>query len=261
VYNHNWQGFSSTDLSHQNTITIFALGGSSWKVTGSDGSWINAFQQKGISVSLFQASNCAYKINWQEPFIKTHEGAAIKNALFSCGHLSHKGEAVLTNFGIEGSGVYPLSSMVREGLNKNKKAQLCIDFKPDLSEESILQKLKASGKNRKQQLEQILHLSKASIDLIKQKCDKEEYLDDVYLVQLLKKLPLEITDLAPIDEAISTVGGIPFDELTKDFELKKLPHHFCIGEMVNWDAPTGGYLLQMCFSMAAHLAHYLNSKN
>lgn len=259
VLNHNWKGFDDDKKKNKNAITVFAFGGASWKVTGSDGAWVNAFKEKNISIDPFQASNCSFQINWSAPLIKNISGEAIKNAVFSCGNKTHKGEAVITQFGIEGSGVYPLSSEVREALKKNCKAIIHIDLKPDLTVNDIIKKLSSLKVNRKQQLEKALHLSKASIELLKVNCTKEEYLNDEFISQLIKKLPLEIIGLAPIDAAISTVGGISFDELTENFELKKLPDHFCIGEMVNWDAPTGGYLLQMCFSMAAHLANHLNT--
>ncbi|MFO0357186.1 MAG: NAD(P)/FAD-dependent oxidoreductase [Sphingobacteriaceae bacterium] len=259
VLNHNWQDFEEVHKTNENAITIFAFGGASWKVTGSDGSWIEQFNKNNITTIPFQASNCAFQINWSKSLIDNIDGEAIKNAVFSCGNKTHKGEAVLTQFGIEGSGVYPLSSEVREALNKNNKTIIHIDLKPDLTVNDIIKKLSSVKANRKQQLEKTLHLSKAGIELIKANCNKEDYLNDDFIAQLIKKLPLEIIGLAPIDEAISTVGGISFDELTDNFELKKLPDHFCIGEMLDWDAPTGGYLLQMCFSMAAHLANHLNT--
>lgn len=259
VLNHNWQGFSKEQLNTKHEITIFALGGSSWKVTGSDGQWTNYFKAQGIDIVQFEASNCAFQVAWKPELIRLLEGKVIKNASFTCGSKTHKGEAVITTFGIEGSGVYPLSDEVRRALNSGQKAQLFIDLKPDLSAVELLVKLNTGKhKNRKEQLSKTLHLSETALELLKQSTGKEDYLNNAHVVSLIKHFPIEITGLAPIDEAISTVGGIPFHELNANFELNKLPNHYCIGEMVNWDAPTGGYLLQMCFSMGAWVASKIN---
>ncbi len=261
VLNHTWNGFDD-HIINEKEITIFALGGASWKVTGSDGSWTEHFNKKGITCIPFEPSNCAFQVAWEPHVIKHLEGKAIKNASFTCGNKTHKGEAVITQFGIEGSGVYPLSHEIRQALSTHQKALIYIDLKPEVSEEQLLEKLNASKlKNRKDQLNKGLHLSETALELIKRSTNKEEYLNNHHIVSLIKHFPITLTALAPIDEAISTVGGIPFPELSPDFELKKLPNHFCIGEMVNWDAPTGGYLLQMCFSMGASVAYKINSSH
>ncbi len=241
------------------TIVVFALGGSSWKVTGSDGNWQTYFKEKGISTFPFQASNCAYKINWDPALLKKLEGQALKNVVFTCDGKVVRGEAVITQFGIEGSGVYPLSSKVRRALQKNGKAVLSIDLKPELTKEECAEQLTNKGRlSIKDVLEKEIKLSNTALQLIKLNTKKKEYQSPALLAEYIKKFKLTISDLAPIDEAISTVGGISFDELTPQLELKKLPNHYCIGEMINWDAPTGGYLLQMCYSMGSYLAEHLN---
>ena len=244
-----------------NDITIFALGGGSWKVTGSDGSWLKHFEEMGIDTVPFQASNCAFKVEWNSEILKKLDGKAIKNAVFSCGSKKIMGEAVITQFGMEGSGVYPLSGSIRESLAEIGKAYVHIDLKPDITEEVIFRYLKNKGdENIKDILISKIKLSDIAFQLIKLSTTKEEYHSPEFISQLIKKFPVTVTGLAPIDEAISTVGGIPFEELNSNFELKKLPNTYCIGEMVNWDAPTGGYLLQMCFSMGFYLGEYLNKK-
>jgi len=269
-YDHEWKGWNNHELvfsSNNKTITIktdltvFALGGASWKVTGSDGSWINHFKEKGIKINPFYPSNCAYHINWDSSFIKKHEGEALKNCEFGCGTIKRKGEAVITQFGIEGSGIYPLSPAIRKQLAEKEKADLFIDLKPDLTVEEIRSRLENKGKlSIKDVLEKKINLSGTQINLIKQKTTKEEYNTVDVLVKLIKSYPLHITDFAPMGEAISTVGGIALDEVTTNLELKKLPDHYCLGEMLDWDAPTGGYLLQACFSMGKFLANKLNEK-
>lgn len=237
---------------------VFALGGASWKVTGSEGSWTNFFADKGIETVPFYPSNCAYHITWSQALLHKAEGKALKNCEFKCGSQHHKGEAVITAFGIEGSGVYPLSPAIRAQLQQNNKALVLVDFKPLLSQDQIVEKLQSSRKAIKEALLNQVKLSEVQIELIKSKTTKEQYNDPVYLASLIKSFPLEITDTAPIDDAISTVGGICREELTDYLELKKLPSHFCIGEMIDWDAPTGGYLLQANFSMGYALAMHLN---
>lgn len=269
LYEHEWVGFGDThellfstkegDHVIKPDITVFALGGASWKVTGSSGNWLRYFKEKGIAVNPFEASNCAFKVNWNDAVIKKLEGKALKNCLFSCGTLSKKGEAVLTAFGIEGSGVYPLSSEIRKQLHQNGVAKLVVDFKPDLSEHELLVRFNEhSSWSIKDVLLKKINLTEVHVSLIKQATAKEQYTNVGYLSTLIKAFPLSITGLAPIDDAISTIGGICLNEVNSHFELKQLPNHYCIGEMLDWDAPTGGYLLQGCFSMGHYLASVLN---
>lgn len=276
-YNHEWKGWEGDQLIFENDhqlitqkadLTVFALGGASWKVTGSDGSWLPLFEEQHITTLPFFPSNCAYRVNWDKDFIKKHAGSALKNSEFSCGHLKRKGEAILTEFGIEGSGVYPLSKAIREALMLNQvqhgdasSAQLCIDLKPDLSFEDITSRLENKGSSSvKTILEKKLNFTPVQIDLLKMVTSKEDYNTPETLAAAIKSFPLTITGMAPIDEAISTVGGIASEEVTEQLELKKLPGHYCMGEMLNWDAPTGGYLLQACFSMGYAVAKHLNTR-
>jgi uncharacterized flavoprotein (TIGR03862 family) len=246
---------------HPNTITIFALGGSSWKVTGSDGKWQDEFKKMGIETVPFQASNCAFKVEWSSEVKNKLDGKALKNVAFSCGSKKVLGESVITQFGIEGSGVYPLSRAVRMELEKNKKAIISVDLKPELSTEKILALLKnRSNLSVKEVLIDQVKLSDTAFQLIKLSTSKEEYNSEEVLCNYIKNFPITVLGLAPIDEAISTVGGVAWDELNEHFELKKIPGTYCIGEMLDWDAPTGGYLLQMCFSMGFGLGNYLNRK-
>ena len=268
-YQHEWKGWEKDQLIFETPhqliqqkadITIFALGGSSWKVTGSDGVWTHYFKEKNITLNPFYPSNCAYQLEWNKDFIKKYAGSALKNSEFHCGNLKRKGEAVLTEFGIEGSGVYPLSGAIRKGLKNEGKAVVTIDLKPDLSFEDIKFRLVNKGNaSVKSVLEKKLHLTDVQIDLLKMITSKEDYNHPEKLAIAIKQLPLTVRGLAPIDDAISTVGGIAIEELNEHLELQKLPQHYCIGEMIDWDAPTGGYLLQACFSMGYTLAKHLNT--
>ncbi len=242
--------------------TIFSLGGGSWKVTGSDGNWLDTFSKKGIQTKVFQASNCAYQVDWKPNFIQKQEGTPLKNIAISCNNVIQKGEAVITKFGLEGNAIYGLSPQIREELNTNSKASIFIDFKPSLTLENIHSKIKLSKyRNTTEILKKELKLSAAQIDLLKLYISKESYLHSETLAKYIKIFPLEILNAASLDEAISTVGGIDLNAVSENFELNDLPNQFCIGEMLDWDAPTGGYLLQACASTGVYLAWYLNKKH
>ncbi len=242
-------------------ITVFCLGGASWPKTGSKGDWTNHFLAKGIRINPFQASNCAFKIQWPTEVVAKLQGMVLKNCVFSCGNRSHAGEAVLTSFGIEGSGTYPLSPEIRKGLESAHEVELKVDFKPNLSMESLIEKLnsnKTKGSYSKR-IQTALHLSNTHLILLKHSLSKEDFLDAARLSFFIKQFPLRICDTGPIDEAISTVGGLALKEINEHFELKKIKNTYAIGEMLDFDAPTGGYLLQSCFSMGHALAQYLNN--
>lgn len=246
----------------QTDYTVFSLGGGSWKITGSDGTWLDTFSKKGIETKEFQASNCGYQIDWKPAFIQKNEGTPLKNIAISCNTIIQKGEAVITKFGLEGNSIYGLSPQIREQLSANSTASIFIDFKPSLTLENIHSKIKKSiYKNTTQILKKELKLSAAQIDLLKTYLSKASYLNTASLVENIKKLPLEILNTATIDESISTVGGIDLNAISESFELKKISNQFCIGEMLDWDAPTGGYLLQACASTGVYLANHLNENN
>ncbi|MEO6682093.1 MAG: TIGR03862 family flavoprotein [Ginsengibacter sp.] len=239
-------------------FTVFALGGASWKVTGSDGSWSTLFDKKGIATVPFKSSNCAFKINWDPKFIQIHEGMPLKNISISLKNKNQKGEAVITKFGIEGNAIYGLSPHIQSDLSSEDEAFVLVDFKPAFTLESLIEKISESKSNITTTLKDKIKLSRAKIDLLKTTLTKEAFLDVPTLAKSIKNFPLKIIGSAPIDEAISTSGGIDLMEVDANFELKKLKNQFCIGEMVDWDAPTGGYLIQGCVSSGAYLAHRLN---
>lgn len=243
----------------QTDYTVFSLGGGSWKVTGSDGNWLDTFSKKGIKTKPFKASNCSYQVAWKDKFIQKHEGTPLKNITISCNNRIQKGEAVITKFGLEGNSIYGLGPQIRDKLLTDSKATVFIDFKPSLTAEKIHSKITLSNhKNTAQILKKELKLSAPIIELLKTSISKAAYLNAESLSKNIKKFPLEIVNTASVDEAISTVGGIDLKAVSENFELKKMANQFCIGEMLDWDAPTGGYLLQACASTGVHLAKHLN---
>ena len=249
-FNEEFTSFSESNIPILNGIEvladyyIFALGGASWRKTGSDGSWLQAFNKIGIETSNFQASNCGLNINWKEDFKSKFEGTPLKNISIKCDDFIQKGEAVITKYGLEGNAIYPISSFVRN----SELNEISIDFKPQNNLDDLLKKVHPNIKSKN--YSHTFNLKKHEIELIKQFTSKEEYLNPELFCETIKSLQFPIESLRPIEESISTVGGINFRNLNEDFSLMKAPNIFTIGEMVNWDAPTGGFLLQGCFSIA-----------
>ena len=270
---HTWQGFTKNNgllfnsnnslIEVESDYVIFCLGGASWPITGSKGDWTDYFSKKNIRTIPFQASNCGFRVNWNPKLMESNHGKILKNISISCGDKTHFGEVTITRFGLEGSGIYPLSPHIRKQLNKKGHALITIDLKPSFSEAKILEKLKsiADKKNYTNELKILFSFSQAQINILKAYNSKEDFFDQKKLAFHLKNMKLTITETAPIKKAISTVGGISLDEIDSYFQLRKLPLHYCIGEMLDYDAPTGGYLLQSCFSMAGFLSDYLNRKS
>ncbi len=266
-YDHCWEGWDTNNkllFNNNKTVAadhvIFSLGGGSYKVTGSDGSWLDSFNNKGIKTIPFLPANCAYKIDWPEGLIAKNEGAPLKNISLSCLNKTQKGELVITQFGLEGNAIYALSPEIQSGLSAQGSATIFIDLKPILSLNELQQVINNSGLKTTEILKREVKLSQSQIHLLKSMLTKEEFLDHVMLSEKIKSLPLTVLAAAPTDEAISTTGGVSLNEVNENFELNKLKNTFCIGEMLDWNAPTGGYLLQACFSMGVCVAQNLNSK-
>ncbi len=265
---HEWQGWNdkkelvfkneSGPLIVKADIVVFALGGASWSKTGSDGQWTQYFEKQNIDQIPFQPSNCAFHINWDKFFRANAEGQPLKNISASCDGKEKKGELVISKFGIEGGAVYALSPQIRKQLSENKTATIYIDLKPQLTLETIQTKLASTGNQNVSNALQEIKLTKVQVALLKSILSKEDFSNTTVLAEKIKHLPLQISGMATIDESISTVGGIALHETDEKFQLKKLPGHYAIGEMLDWDAPTGGYLLQACFSMGNYLGKQLN---
>jgi len=232
---------------HTADYYIFALGGASWSITGSDGKWIKSFEAIGIKTNPFEPSNCGINIKWPENILSHHVGKPLKNIEVLVGDSKCRGEAVITKYGLEGNAIYPIVPKIRE-LLKNGNTNICLDLKPNNTLARLLEKvhsIKAESIN----YTRVLNLNPLELALLKAHTSKEEFLSSVKFTNHTKCLRLEVNSLRPIEEAISTVGGIDLREINSNLSLKKYPNMFVIGEMVDWDAPTGGFLLQGCFSM------------
>jgi uncharacterized flavoprotein (TIGR03862 family) len=227
---------------------VFALGGASWSVTGSDGDWLKIFKEKGVQTRPFEPSNCGLNCEFPEEFLKNHIGKPLKNIRISCQGSTVKGEAVVSSYGLEGNAVYPISKIVRNVLKQRKQVSIEVDLKPFNTELQLIRKV--TPQTLPKNYAYLFKLTKTQMDFAKAHTDKETYLNAQMFAKALKKLTVPIQSLRSVEEAISTVGGIDSKELSSDFSLKKIPNIYCVGEMFDWDTVTGGYLLQGCFSSA-----------
>lgn len=220
---------------------VFAMGGASWKKTGSTGDWLDLFLLKQIECVPFESSNSGFEVENTDK-LASLEGQTLKNTDTSFGLISRKGDVVISSYGLEGAPIYYVNKVFRE----NREGHLSIDLKPTKTQEEIVKVLQKS-KNITEGLK-ALHLSKTAIQLIKILTTKEEFSDTETLAKRIKKLQFKPTSLRPIDEVISTIGGISMNSVTSEFQLKQYSNIYACGEMLDWDAPTGGYLIQGCVS-------------
>lgn len=234
---------------------IFALGGASWTVTGSDGKWLKYFKELGVKTMPFQSSNCGVNINWPDHFKNHHAGKPLKNIEVSIDEKKVKGEALITDYGLEGNAIYPIIPQVRNRLNNNTTAFLGVDLKPNNSSKELFEKIKNKTVKTKYYAH-ALNLNPTQMALLKSFSSKNDFLKPTVFINLVKHLQIPIQSLRPIEEAISTVGGIALEEVSENFSLKKYPNIFVIGEMLDWDAPTGGFLLQGCYTMTRSIRLY-----
>ena len=220
---------------------IFALGGASWQKTGSDGLWVPLFQQKGIEVKPLTPSNSGVVLydNWLADLT---DGMLLKNVITTVDKVSCAGDILLTNYGLEGKPIYA----VNRALRAMEKPTLTIDLKPQMTLEKIHQILK-KAKNPTQGLKE-LKLSDVSLVWLRKFVSKENYNSAEQLAKQIKAFKIGIQSFRPIDEVISSAGGVATTELTPSGQLVKMDTIYCCGEMVDWDAPTGGYLIQACVS-------------
>ncbi|MEP2642473.1 TIGR03862 family flavoprotein [Roseobacter sp.] len=223
-------------------VTVLALGGASWARLGSDGAWRDTLVARGVPVADFAPANVGLQISWSDHMLR-HSGRALKGVRFTAGPMSSRGEAVIGRTGLEGGGLYEVSRAVRLGHG------VVVDLLPDLDAAEVANRLaRPRGKASLS-----THLRKAlKLDVVKtalmQECARPLPQDPATLAGLLKALPLLHQGLRPLDQAISVAGGVPFDAMTPDFMLTSQPGVFCAGEMLDWEAPTGGYLINACLA-------------
>jgi uncharacterized flavoprotein (TIGR03862 family) len=234
--------------------TVLALGGASWPRLGSDGGWVAALADAGVTVVPLQPANCGFVAPWSEPFRARRAGAPLKRIAVAFEGRTVRGEAVITADGLEGGAIYALSAPLREAIALRGEAMLTIDLRPDIAEADLAARI--GGGRPKESLSTSLRktakLSAAAIDLVREAAARDGVrlggLPPPDIARLVKAVPVRLTGVAAIARAISMAGGVSFEEVDGNFMLRKLPGVFVAGEMLDWDAPTGGYLLQAAFA-------------
>ena len=237
--------------------TVLALGGASWAKTGSDGAWVPLLQEIGVPIVPFAPANCGAEVAWSEFFRQKAGRVPLKNiALRVNNGPAIRGELMLTEYGVEGTPVYALTPVLRAALAAGGPAVLHLNLKPDLPAAALLQKLRQPrGKaSFADFLKKTLHLAAPVPTLLRELRPDCTTIDANALAELLTALPLSINGLRPLEEAISTAGGISFEAVDEHLMLRPRPGTYVAGEMLDWEAPTGGYLLQGCFSTGAWVA-------
>jgi uncharacterized flavoprotein (TIGR03862 family) len=233
---------------------VLALGGASWPRLGSDGGWVETLRAKDVKVSPLRSANCGFTVAWSDIFRDRFEGEPLKGVALSFGGRSVRGEALITRDGIEGGAVYALSAELREAVLRSGHATLHVALRPDISPRDLIKRLSVErGKQTfTNWLRKAAALSPVAIGLLQEDSIASSVslasLPAEKLAELINDMPILLTGIAPIARAISSAGGIAFDELDADFMLHRLPGVFAAGEMLDWEAPTGGYLLQACFA-------------
>ena len=230
--------------------TILALGGASWPKLGTDGAWTDALGARGIKINRLRPANCGFTVAWSDLFRHRFAGHPLKNIALSFAGQSRRGEALVTAYGLEGGGVYSLSAALRDAIEADDQAVLSVDLLPDRSTSDIATRLAMPRKTQSSAsfLRKALCLTPVAINLLREVAGPALPVEPERLASLVKALPLTLTAIQPLGRSISTAGGVCFDELTDGFMLKTLPGVFVAGEMLDWEAPTGGYLLQACFA-------------
>ncbi len=264
---HIWQGWEGeslqfTDAAGQRVLakadaTLLALGGASWPRLGSDGGWSKILAASGVALAALRPANCGFMVPWSEYFRSRFAGQPLKPVTLCHNGISRQGEAMITTSGLEGGVVYALSAGLRDAIAVQGSAVLQLDLRPSIALTSLAQKLEAPRGS--QSLSSYLRrggLSPLAIALLREVTPSEQLAQASpgALAARLKALPITLTAAADIGRAISTAGGIVQDALNKDFMLQAKPGVFAAGEMLDWEAPTGGYLLQGCFSTAVAAA-------
>ena len=220
---------------------ILAMGGASWPQTGSTGTWVPILEAKGIEVMSLQSANCGWECEWTEETREMIEGKALQNLKVSAAGVTLTGELLPTKYGFEGTPIYTLGTKLR----KMDEPSIEIDFKPTFTEERLVAKMESARRDFYKEAGLRWKLSEAACAIIQQYYG--EFDNAKALANVVKCCRIPLTEPRPIEESISTSGGVAWSDLNEDLMLKKLPSVYCAGEMVDWEAPTGGFLMQGCF--------------
>ncbi|QFY43701.1 TIGR03862 family flavoprotein [Candidatus Methylospira mobilis] len=270
---HRWKGW---DKNHQALLfdtvhgeqtvntnaTVLTLGGGSWSRLGSDGQWVGLLKSRGIAIADLVPSNCGFDTDWSDHYCQRFQGQALKPVALSVmqgdgGYASRMGELTVTATGLEGSLIYAYSPLLREQIQTFGESVVYLDLLP--GKDSLkLQKALAKPRGAKSwphHLRSCAGLTGAKAGLLREVSSPEDWSDSQYLAELIKRLPVRLLSTRPLDEAISSGGGVCFEALDESLMLQQLPGVFCAGEMLDWEAPTGGYLLTACLASGRAAGH------
>ncbi|MQR01539.1 TIGR03862 family flavoprotein [Glaciimonas soli] len=276
---HRWQGwdnaqqliFATPDgaITASADAVVLALGGGSWARLGSDGSWIPFLEQRHVTVAPLRPSNCGFNVDWSAYFQERFAGNHLKSVAISLPDMSEtaegtadkttiyrkQGEFIISADGVEGSLIYAISAQLRDRIASHGSARIHLDLLPDWSLQRVADEVSRprGARSWSSHLQSRLGLKGVKIGLLRE-CAMDDFNDPEQLANTIKALPITLIAARPIDEAISSAGGVPFEALNHDLMLNAVPGVFCTGEMLDWEAPTGGYLLTACFATGRHAA-------
>ena len=257
---HKWRGWNAdkslkfeTPDGEKNIkadAVVLALGGGSWARLGSDGAWVNWLSQAGVKVEALKPSNCGFDVAWSPHFRAKFDGHPIKSVVLSFESFRQQGEFIVTKEGVQGSLVYAASVLIRDEIEAKGRAVISLDMAPDRSLEWLVQKLSKPRGSRSMasHLEKAVGMKGVKVGLLHEFMQKEDFANVEKLASFIKRLPIPLIAPRPLDEAISSAGGLTFESLDENLMIRVLPGIFCAGEMLDWEAPTGGYLITACMS-------------
>ena len=265
---HEWQGWDESNalLFHDGDgqrervdadAAILALGGASWPRLGSNGAWTQILARRHVAVTPMAPSNCGFIVRWSDVFRERFAGQPLKNIALRFGRQSARGDCMVTEYGLEGGAVYALSAPLREAIAEQGAAQLHLDLRPDMTRERLTQRLERprGGQSLSNVLRKSLNLSPLEIHLLREVHGVSLDGDAAALAQRVKNVPLTLTATHGLSRAISTAGGVAFESVDENLMVRAMPGVFVAGEMLDWEAPTGGYLLQASMATAAFAAN------
>ena len=229
-------------LNQEFDAVVLAMGGASWPQTGSDGAWVAALARHGVAVQALQSANCGWECAWSEATRAAAEGHPLHNLHVYCGDARQIGELLVTRYGLEGTPIYALGHRLRQ----MSAPEIVIDFKPTFTVARLVQKMESARRNFFREAQLRWKLSPAACAMIRQLYG--EFDSAQQLAAVVKACRLPLSAARPLDEVISTSGGVAWSELDAKLMLRQLPNVYCAGEMIDWEAPTGGYLMQGCFA-------------
>jgi uncharacterized flavoprotein (TIGR03862 family) len=236
-------------------VTVLSLGGASWPRVGSDGGWVPILRGAGVDVRDLRPANCGIEVAWSSTFADRYAGQPLKNIALSIGGVSVRGDAMITAGGMEAGPVYSLSAPIRDALDRGM-AVLAVDLQPDLDEAQIVARLRRRRPkdSTSTTLKRTMGFSATTVAWLREVVPSALPTQPADLAALLKEVPVPVVSLVPVDRAISSAGGVAMDEVDDGFMLHRMPGTYVVGEMLDWEAPTGGFLLQATFATAVAAA-------